>query len=55
MPAGSLVGTVKTSSQATPNMLKLLSGSLISSFIADKYSRKVALQVSCILWIIGAM
>ncbi|KAK6083969.1 glucose transporter [Seiridium cupressi] len=31
-----------------------LVGSLVSSFIADKYSRKVALQVSCVLWIIGA-
>lgn len=32
-----------------------LVGSLLSSFIADKYSRKVALQVSCVLWIIGAI
>ncbi|KAI0812929.1 general substrate transporter [Xylaria sp. FL0064] len=32
-----------------------LVGSLASSFIADRYSRKVALQVSCILWIIGAI
>ncbi|KAF7540799.1 hypothetical protein G7Z17_g12101 [Cylindrodendrum hubeiense] len=31
-----------------------LVGSIISSFIADKYSRKVALQISCILWIIGS-
>ncbi|CAJ2505740.1 Uu.00g131340.m01.CDS01 [Anthostomella pinea] len=32
-----------------------LVGSLASSFIADKYSRKVALQVACILWIIGSI
>ncbi|KAI1846250.1 hypothetical protein JX265_010626 [Neoarthrinium moseri] len=32
-----------------------LVGSLMSSFIADKYSRKVALQVSCVLWIIGSI
>lgn len=32
-----------------------LVGSLVSSFIADKYSRKVALQVSCLLWIIGSI
>jgi MFS family permease len=31
-----------------------LVGSLLSSFIADKYSRKVALQISCVLWIIGS-
>ncbi|KAI2472818.1 general substrate transporter [Annulohypoxylon bovei var. microspora] len=30
-------------------------GSLASSFIADKYSRKVSLQVGCILWIIGSI
>ncbi|KAI1265515.1 general substrate transporter [Xylariaceae sp. FL1019] len=32
-----------------------LVGSLASSFIADRYSRKIALQVSCILWIIGSI
>ncbi|KAK0671869.1 general substrate transporter [Cercophora samala] len=32
-----------------------LLGSLVSSFLADKYSRKVALQVSCVLWIIGSI
>ncbi|KAK4153853.1 MFS sugar transporter-like protein [Chaetomidium leptoderma] len=32
-----------------------LVGSLMSSFIADKYSRKVALQISCVLWIIGSI
>ncbi|KAH6617686.1 MFS sugar transporter-like protein [Chaetomium sp. MPI-SDFR-AT-0129] len=32
-----------------------LVGSLLSSFIADKYSRKVALQISCVLWIIGSI
>ncbi|KAK4187041.1 general substrate transporter [Podospora australis] len=32
-----------------------LVGSLVSSFIADKYSRKVALQVSSVLWIIGSI
>ncbi|KAK3316596.1 general substrate transporter [Apodospora peruviana] len=32
-----------------------LVGSLVSSFLADKYSRKVALQISCVLWIIGSI
>ncbi|KAI1077199.1 MFS sugar transporter-like protein [Whalleya microplaca] len=32
-----------------------LVGSLASSFIADEFSRKVALQFSCILWIIGSI
>ncbi|KAL0934087.1 MFS glucose [Colletotrichum truncatum] len=32
-----------------------LVGSLVSSFIADKYSRKIALQFSCLLWILGAI
>ncbi|KAK4119518.1 general substrate transporter [Parathielavia appendiculata] len=32
-----------------------LVGSLMSSFIADKYSRKVALQFSCGLWIAGSI
>ncbi|KAK4100582.1 MFS sugar transporter-like protein [Parathielavia hyrcaniae] len=32
-----------------------LLGSLVSSFIADKYSRKVALQFSCVLWILGSI
>jgi MFS family permease len=32
-----------------------LVGSLISSFIADRYSRKVAIQVSCVIWTIGAI
>ncbi|KAK0709218.1 general substrate transporter [Lasiosphaeria miniovina] len=32
-----------------------LVGSLVSSFIADKYSRKVALQISCLLWIFGSI
>ncbi|KAI0191891.1 general substrate transporter [Astrocystis sublimbata] len=31
-----------------------LIGSLVSSFIADRFSRKVAIQFSCILWIIGS-
>ncbi|KAI0839892.1 general substrate transporter [Hypoxylon sp. FL0890] len=31
-----------------------LVGSLASSFIADRFSRKVALQVACVLWIIGS-
>ena len=31
-----------------------LVGSLFSSFIADRYSRKAALQISCVLWMIGA-
>ncbi|KAI0399145.1 general substrate transporter [Xylaria palmicola] len=32
-----------------------LVGSLVSSFIADRFSRKVAIQVSCILWVIGSI
>ncbi|KAL2162341.1 hypothetical protein VTH06DRAFT_7254 [Thermothelomyces fergusii] len=32
-----------------------LIGSLGSSFLADKFSRKVALQISCVLWIIGSI
>ncbi|KAH9890229.1 MFS sugar transporter-like protein [Xylariomycetidae sp. FL2044] len=32
-----------------------LVGALFSSFIADKFSRRVALQVSCIFWIIGSI
>lgn len=32
-----------------------LASSLVSSFIADRYSRKVALQISCVLWIIGSI
>lgn len=32
-----------------------LVGSLLSSFLADKYSRKVALQISCVLWIFGSI
>lgn len=32
-----------------------LVGSLFSSFVADRFSRKVALQVSCVLWIIGSI
>ncbi|KAI0096156.1 general substrate transporter [Nemania sp. FL0031] len=32
-----------------------LVGSLASSFIADRFSRKVAIQVSCILWTIGSI
>lgn len=32
-----------------------LVGSLGSSFIADKYSRKFALQVACVLWMIGSI
>lgn len=30
-------------------------GSLTSSFLADRYSRKVALQISCLFWILGAV
>ncbi|KAK8001177.1 MFS glucose transporter mfs1 [Apiospora marii] len=32
-----------------------LVGSLCSSFLADKLSRKIALQISCVLWIIGSI
>ncbi len=30
-------------------------GSLMSSFIADRWSRKVALQISCVIWIVGSI
>lgn len=32
-----------------------LVGSLGSSFIADRFSRKFALQVACVLWVIGSI
>lgn len=32
-----------------------LASSLLSSFISDRFGRKVALQISCILWIIGSV
>ncbi|KAI1338407.1 general substrate transporter [Xylariaceae sp. FL0016] len=32
-----------------------LVGSLASSFIADKYSRKIALQIACVFWIVGSI
>ncbi|OIW24713.1 general substrate transporter [Coniochaeta ligniaria NRRL 30616] len=32
-----------------------LVGSLVSSFVADRFSRKVALQISCVLWIFGSI
>jgi MFS family permease len=32
-----------------------LVGSLVSSFVADRFSRKAALQISCVLWIIGSI
>ncbi|EGS20151.1 uncharacterized protein CTHT_0046580 [Thermochaetoides thermophila DSM 1495] len=32
-----------------------LLGSLVSSLLADRYSRKVALQISCVLWIMGSI
>ncbi|KAH8899847.1 general substrate transporter [Thozetella sp. PMI_491] len=32
-----------------------LVGSLLSSFLADRFSRKVALQISCGLWILGSI
>jgi len=32
-----------------------LVGSLGSSFLADKYGRKVALQISCVIWIFGSI
>ncbi|KAK3682208.1 general substrate transporter [Podospora appendiculata] len=32
-----------------------LVGSLMSSFLADRFSRKVALQISCLLWILGSI
>lgn len=32
-----------------------LVGALGSSFVADRWSRKIALQISCILWIIGSV
>ncbi|KAL1910699.1 high affinity glucose transporter [Sporothrix stenoceras] len=32
-----------------------LAGSLLSSFIADRFSRKAAIQFSCLLWILGSI
>ena len=32
-----------------------LFGALASSFLADRFSRKVAIQIASILWIIGSM
>ena len=32
-----------------------LVGALCSSFIADKFSRKTAIQISAVIWIIGSM
>jgi Sugar (and other) transporter len=32
-----------------------LVGALASSFIADKYSRKIAIQIASVIWIIGSM
>lgn len=32
-----------------------LVGALASSFIADKYSRRTAIQIASIFWIIGSM
>ncbi|KAH0558467.1 hypothetical protein GP486_004872 [Trichoglossum hirsutum] len=30
-------------------------GALVSSFIADRYSRKVSIQIACVIWVIGAI
>jgi MFS family permease len=32
-----------------------LFGALTSSYIADRFSRKVALQVAALIWILGSM
>lgn len=32
-----------------------LVGALASSFIADKYSRKLAIQVACVIFVLGAV
>ncbi|KAM0418743.1 hypothetical protein ACHAPT_012341 [Fusarium lateritium] len=32
-----------------------LVGSMFSSYLSDKYSRRVALQIACLLWILGSM
>lgn len=32
-----------------------LFGALASSFIADKYSRRTAIQVAAVIWVIGSM
>lgn len=32
-----------------------LVGALVSSFIADRFSRKFAIQIAAVIWIIGSM
>jgi hypothetical protein len=32
-----------------------LVGALASSFIADKYSRKISIQIASVIWVIGSM
>lgn len=32
-----------------------LVGALVSSFIADRLSRKTAIQIAAVIWIIGSM
>jgi len=32
-----------------------LVGALVSSFIADRFSRKSAIQIAAVVWIIGSM
>ncbi|KFZ00130.1 hypothetical protein V500_01164 [Pseudogymnoascus sp. VKM F-4518 (FW-2643)] len=49
-PVSSLQGAITA---AMP--LGSLVGALISSFIADKLSRRTTIQISCIIWVIGSM
>jgi len=48
-PAGYRQGGITASMPAGS-----LVGALLSSFIADRFSRKAAIQIACVIWIIGA-
>lgn len=49
-PAGTKQGAITCAMPAGS-----LIGALASSFVADRFSRKAAIQIACVIWIIGAM